>query len=329
MRIVSRRSFPLVALLGFVGWCALPGTALADPAGPTDFRTTVVGITPATEGIRLSVVGGDSFLRIEVDPGHSVLVLGYDREPYLRIGPDGFVDQNRRSYATYYNEDRFGLATIPATVDNDAEPDWERVGSGGAWAWHDHRAHWMGIEPPIGLVAGESLPDQVVPIVVDGTEVAVELRTTLLEQPSRLPVVAAAVVGLVIGLLGVLLGRASTTLVTLLGSVSGVVVGSAQWWSLPAETDRQVTWWLLPLLATLAVLAAVASYGRSRSALLALTLLAGLQITTWSVARRDVLVRAILPTDLPAGLDRGVTAFSLSLAVVVVVATTGRLFRRP
>lgn len=329
MRLVSRRPIPLVALLGFVVWCFLPGTALADPAGPTDFRTTVVGITPATDVVRLSVVGGDSFLWIEVDPGHSVLIFGYDREPYLRIGSDGAVDQNRRSYATYYNEDRFGLATIPATVDNDAEPDWERVGSGGAWAWHDHRAHWMGTEPPIGLVAGESLPDQVVPILVDGTEVAVELRTTLVEPPSRLLVVVAAVFGLAVGLLGVLLGRASTTLVTLVGSMSGLVVGLAQWWSLPAETDRQVTWWLLPVLATLAVLVAVASYGRSRSTLLALTLLAGLQITTWSVARRQVLVRAILPTDLPAGLDRGLTAFSLTLAIVVVVATTRRLLARP
>ena len=44
----------------------------------------------------------------------------------------------------------------------------ERLADDGAWSWHDHRAHWMGDEPPIGLEPGDALPDMVIELVVDG-----------------------------------------------------------------------------------------------------------------------------------------------------------------
>ena len=72
-----------------------PDVAHADPAGPTDYRTEIVAIEPATDAIEIVVEGGDAFLHVTVEPGHEVVVLGYDGEPYLRIGPDGAVDQNR------------------------------------------------------------------------------------------------------------------------------------------------------------------------------------------------------------------------------------------
>lgn len=305
---------------------AFPDVAHADPAGPTDYRTTVESIEPTTDAIEIGVAGGDAFLTIDVDPGHEAVVLGYDGEPYVRIRPDGVVEQNRRSYATYYNEERYGRTDVPDIVDNDADPDWQRVGDGGTWAWHDHRAHWMGTEPPIGLDPGESLPPQTVPLVVDGEPVAVTIRITLVDGPSMAPVVTGAIVGLGLSMLGVALGPATSMLVMFVLSAGALVIGAGQYLSLPAETGRMLTWWLLPAIAVAALVAAAAGYGRSWFVGAGLTALAAAQTLVWAFGRRAGLTRAILPTDLPAGLDRFVTAAVLVGGAVVLVATVRRLF---
>lgn len=303
-----------------------PDVAHADPAGPTDYRTTIESIDPATDAIEVGVEGGDAFLTIEVDPGHEAVVLGYDGEPYVRVRPDGVVEQNRRSYATYYNEERYGRTDVPDIVDNDADPDWQRVGSGGVWAWHDHRAHWMGTEPPIGLDPGESLPPQTVPLVVDGEPVAVAIRITLADAPSMVPVVAGAVAGLGLAMLGIALGPATSMLVMFVLAAGALVIGAGQYLSLPAETGRMLTWWLLPAIAVAALVVAVAGYGRSRFVADGLIALTAAQALVWAFQRRSGLTRAILPTDLPAGLDRFVTAAVLVGGVVVLVSTIRRLF---
>lgn len=306
-----------------------PSVAHADAAGPTDYRTTIVSVTPSSDAISLEVVGGDAFLRIDVEPGHQVEILGYDGEPYLRIGPDGVVEQNRRSYATYYNEERYGRTDVPDLVDNDAPPEWERIGAGGVWAWHDHRTHWMGDEPPIGLDPGESLPTEEVPLVVDGVPTAVTVRITLEDGPSMVPVVFGALFGLTLATLGLLLGPANAALATLLLALGAVVVGGGQYLSLPAETGPRPTWWILPAIAVVAICAAVATYGRSRFALLGLTTFAALQLVLWAFLRRTGLSRAVLPTDLPFGVDRFVTAATLVGGAVLLVGSLRALFTAP
>ena len=315
-----------VAFAAAVVVTALPSVAHADAAGPTDYQTTIVSIEPVTDAIEMGVEGGDAFLRITVDPGHEVIVFGYDAEPYLRIRTDGVVEQNRRSYATYYNEDRYGRTDVPDMVDNQADPEWERIGDGGAWAWHDHRAHWMGTERPIGLDPGESLPPQIVPLLVDGAPVSVEVRTALMEGPSLVPVLFGAVIGLGLATLGIRLGPATSGLVMLLLGGGALVVGATQYASLPAETGPLLAWWLLPAIAVAAICAAIATYGRSRFALLGLTALAAAQTLVWAFQRRAGLTSAILPTDLPAGFDRFVTSAVLMGSLAVLVATLRQLF---
>ncbi|MCU1486222.1 MAG: hypothetical protein JWN67_2968, partial [Actinomycetia bacterium] len=73
--------------------------------------------------------------------------LGYEDEPYLRIGRDG-VFENRRSPATYLNATRTGGEQPPADATADATPRWVRIGDGPTARWHDHRLHWMTVAPP-------------------------------------------------------------------------------------------------------------------------------------------------------------------------------------
>ena len=93
-----------------------PTPAMADSAGPTDYRSEVVAIDPPTPSIAVSIVGGDSFVLLRVDPGVEVEIMGYQDEPYLRFAADGSVFENQRSPATYINGSRYGGGTIPDGV---------------------------------------------------------------------------------------------------------------------------------------------------------------------------------------------------------------------
>jgi hypothetical protein len=303
-----------------------PGVAHADPAGPTDYRSEIIAIEPATDAVDVSIEGGDAFVRVAVAPGHEVIALGYDEEPYLRIDPDGVVWRNVRSYATYYNEERYGGSDIPDLVDNEAAPEWERIGDGGSWAWHDHRAHFMGTAPPINMDPGDSFPPVVVPIVVDGERVSVEVMTTLQAEPSWLPSAVGALVGLQVVLVAGLLGPATRVFGGLVLGGAALVAGTAQFLSLPAETGPAFSWWALPVLALAGLVATIAIYGRSPLVQHALVALAGLFLTVWAFSRRDGLTSAIIPTDLPFWLDRAITAGCLVGGATLAVTSMLHMF---
>lgn len=319
-----RRRLTAVGLA--VGAVLAPGVAFADAAGPTDYRTTIESVEPDVDGLEISVEGGDAFLRLRAPSGAEVLVLGYVGEPYLRFSPDGSVARNIRSAATYENAERYGGVELPDLVDPDAEPEWETVATDGVWAWHDHRAHWMGAEPPVGLEPGDSLPAQVVPIVVDGTSVSITVRTALLGSPSWAAPAFGALIGLQVALLGVWMGVAISTLASAILSAAALLVGAAQFRSLPAETEPLVTWWLLPALALTATLITIALYGRSRFVEVGLLMVALAQLTIWAYLRRDGLSAAIVPTELPFWIDRGVTAAVLLGAPILFVGALRSLF---
>lgn len=314
---------PLIA----AGVLASPEVAHADAAGPTDYRTEIISITPSTDLVEFTIEGGDAFVRAEVEPGHELLVLGYDAEPYLRIDADGEVFENVRSYATYYNEERFGGSDIPDIVDNGATPEWGRIGSGGAWSWHDHRAHFMGTGTPIGMEPGDSFPAQLVPVEIDGSRTEIEVVTTLLDDPSWVPIAVGALLAVQIVLLASLAGPATMVLAGMALAALGTFVGIAQFRSVPSETGPLFTWWLLPALALAATVATIAMYGRSVLVQRALMALSGLLLAVWAFVRRDGLTSALVPTDLPMWLDRTTTSACLVGGVLLVGLSIRDLFR--
>lgn len=310
---------------------AAPGVALADAAGPTDYETEIVEVAPMHDALTVSIVGGDAFVRAAVAEGHELVVLGYapDEEAYLRIGPDGVVEQNVRSFATYYNAERYGSDDIPETVDTRAAPEWERIGSGGSWSWHDHRAHWMGAEPPVGLEPGDSLPRQDIPVLVDGERVVIGVVTTLRADPSIWPAVLGVLVGLSVALLAMVAGPATATLGAGFLALLALVVGTAQFLSLPSSTGPLTTWWLLPAIAAACVVVTIAIYGRSYLLERALVALAGALLVVWAWQRRDGLTRAILPTDLAFWFDRLVTSASLVGGALIASMSVWAMFSPP
>ena len=241
--------------------------------------------------------------------------------------------QNENSPARWLNDDRYAVADLPPTATAEAEPDWLEVADDGRYAWHDHRTHWMNPAKPPGAEPGDTVLEAVVPLVVDGVDVEIAVRSVLLESPSVLPVVvgalgAVAACALAIRFLDL---RAATMLVVTVGAAVATVFGLWAYRSVPAETGPSSMLWLLPVVALVAVGLAVL-IGRRKPQAPTLDLLVGLagaELALWGWLRRDALTRALIPSDAPAALDRAVIAASVVIGVVAVGVALYRVVRPP
>ncbi len=301
--------------------------AAADPPGPTDYRSEVTSVSPDVDGVEVSIVGGDGFLLLEVAEGITVEVPGYAGEPYVRFLPDGTVQENQESAATYLNQGRT-RSNPDREYDPEAEPVWRTVATDGRWAWHDHRIHFMGGgDPPAGVRTATGVEWEV-PIVVDGEEVTIEGTYRLLDAPSPWPWVALSaaivVVALVVGARWVSPVTVAGALV-LLGGIGGVVAGVAQRGASPPGAPTSPLVVILPAIAAVAGTIAVLQRGRVLRAVAALAGAAALG--AWAAFRLPVLWSAILPTSLAAPTDRALTAAALGAAVAaaILVVRSGAL----
>jgi hypothetical protein len=191
---------PLLVLglaLLLLGVTAAPAAAHAIGTGtePSNYRTTVRGVDQAVPGITVRTVSGDE-LELVNRSGQEVLVLGYRLEPYLRLGPDGAFE-NRRSPSAYTNRFRTTPSSIPPEYDPQAPPEWRRVGDGPTVAWHDHRAHWTGPDPPAVTANPRALhlvqPDWQIPLRQGEQTMVVHGDITWVPGPSPWPWALAAV----------------------------------------------------------------------------------------------------------------------------------------
>lgn len=135
--------------LGLLVALATPAAAhsAAGGAEASNFKTRLSDVRPTVTGVDFEVIENGNRLQLTNTAPEDLVVLGYQQEPYLRVGPDG-VFENRRSPATYLNQDRQATTPVPGSADPEAEPEWEKVSDGHVARWHDHRVHWMGEQDP-------------------------------------------------------------------------------------------------------------------------------------------------------------------------------------
>ena len=317
------RHWRRVVVASVAAFLTLPaGIAAADAAGPTDYETRIVAIEPAAPQLDARIVGGDSFLLLHVDAGTEVEVLGYRSEPYIRFLADGTVEENRSSASWFVSRSRLG-SELPADFDDSAEPDWHVVATGGEYAWHDHRTHWMADGRPPGKRPGDVILRQDIELVVDGAPVTITVESVWMQAPSAVPAWLGGAAGLLAGLLAGFGGRIRWRAAPALGlALVATVVGAWQYRSLPAETGPLAVWFVLPAVAA-ASLAAVCVLQWRRRAMLtaqALLLLAGVNLVLWGWMRRDGVSKAILPTNAPGWLDRWATAAAVTAGVLLAAA---------
>ena len=164
----------VVALSALLALAAAP-TALAHQGNPT-YRSVIDQVSPKFPGVRLQVLNLDDRLELQNTSGKTVVVKGYQGEPYARVLGDGTVEVNHNSPAFYLNNDRTSTGTVPANAKPGATPDWRIVDRAGSFQWHDHRIHWMSTIAP-KQVTDKSKRTKVfdwkVPLTVGGTDGAV------------------------------------------------------------------------------------------------------------------------------------------------------------
>lgn len=179
--------------------------------GATNFRTVISAVSPAVPGLTVRSVELGSRLSLTWTGPDQLVVLGYDDEPYLRVGPDG-IFRNRLSPATYLNVTRSSAGiTVPPDADSaaaTAHPQWVRIGGGRTVSWHDHRTHWMGGTVPLPVRRSPATFHKVfdwhVGLVQGGRPVTVTGQLDWVPGSSPWPwvaaIVALAAVGLAAGL---------------------------------------------------------------------------------------------------------------------------------
>jgi hypothetical protein len=190
---VTRKLLPALAAA-----LALAPAALAHEGGSSLYQSQPKQLQPSLRGAVFKVIDGDDRLWLDNRTGKTVLVLGYQGEPYLRFDSAG-VWQNDHSPAVYLNLDRYAKTALPKDANAKLPPKWEKLVASQAFSWHDHRIHWMSTVPPPSVRADPEEPhhvfDWTVPLRVDGR--SYKLTGTLDYVPkdsggSGLPVAAIA-----------------------------------------------------------------------------------------------------------------------------------------
>lgn len=117
-------------------------------AGNPDYESLVEGVTPSIPGFSVVVLNGDDRLEAINHGSKTILIEGYNKDPYVRMASDGTVSVNVRSPAYYLNNDRDSDTPVPASADPKAAPQWKVVARDGRFQFHDHRMHWMSKNRP-------------------------------------------------------------------------------------------------------------------------------------------------------------------------------------
>jgi hypothetical protein len=312
--------------------------AVGNGVTASNYQTNVLGVSPAVPGLEIRAVDVGSQLQLVNRTGQEVVVLGYELEPYLRIGPGG-VEENQRSPATFSNRSATAPRQVPPEFDAKATPEWRRISGAQVASWHDHRAHWSGRSDPavVRQAPGQRhvvQPNWQVPIKVGDQTVIASGNIVWVPGPSPWPWIAVAV--LLVG--AVLLAGGSRWQAQVLATVAAVAVvcdaihTMGAWLSSPAPVLTQLysnassfAGWIVAGIAIHRLLTGRAEAARPYLLLAAIFLsLAGAAPDLPSLARSQV------PSGLDPTLTRAAIAATLGLGVgMAIAALLGRQLRIP
>ncbi len=167
-------------------------SALAHQGNPL-FRSVIRRISPPVPGLEIRVLDYDNEFELDNKTGRTVVIYGYSGDQYTRLLPNGTVQQNHLSPATYLNEDRYGNVPVPSYANPKAPPQWQTIDKTGVFVWHDHRMHWLSYETPPQVKDTSrktKIFDYVIPMRVGGKPVKLLGTLYWVGSPSGFPAVA-------------------------------------------------------------------------------------------------------------------------------------------
>ncbi len=314
--------------------------ASAAPAGahglgglkPTNYETVLLGVTPQVPGLDLRIVDLGTKVELTNHGRTDVVVLGYDGEPYLRVGPDG-VFENRRSPATYLNRSTTITSKPPASADASAPPAWQRVSSGTTARWHDHRAHFMGTDDPPEVARDPGTRHVVdnfrIPLRVGSEAVVARGQIVYQPPPSPWPWVIGAVLlaALVVVLARTRSWRTVFMVVLALLTVAEIVHVIGLWGGSTASTGTKLGESAYSLAGILLGLVSLGwMWRKGAESAVPLVLVAAIFLfVAGGMADITTLGNSQIPSTLPAWVARVLVAVTLGLGAGLALAAALRL----
>ena len=117
--------------------------------GNPNYRSVIDGIIPNTPGVKLQVLNFDDRLQLDNRSGKTIMVQGYQREPYARVL--GRRDRRGQPQLARVLPQQRPHEHVHGAAEREARRarrSWKIVDRTGRFQWHDHRIHWMGTHPP-------------------------------------------------------------------------------------------------------------------------------------------------------------------------------------
>jgi hypothetical protein len=339
-RLALPSAVALLALVGLLAATAAPAAAHDVGSLLSNYETRLTSVTPEIEGVDVAVIEGGNRLEVANTTDQDLVVLGYQDEPYLRIGPEGTFE-NLNSRATYQNADREATMAVPERADPDVDPEWRKISDEPVARWHDHRIHWMAeTDPPAVEEAPDEehvvIPDWVVPMEL-GDE-RIEIVGDLVWIPSPSPAIWAALILVVGGLVAAsgllaswrLWSALAVTVLVAATTVSALGIG---FFSVGTTADKLgeslADALYLPFLLVGGVVTVVLLLRRHPLAPY-LTIFAGTVGGLFGgILQARLLTNSVLPTALAPGLARGLVALSLGLGLGLLGAGIVAITRTP
>jgi hypothetical protein len=338
-RVWQRAVTGVFLALGFLVATAAPASAHGvGGLSPTNYVTTVDGIRPPMPGIHVSAVDVGSKIELRNDTDRDVIVIGYQREPYLRIGPRG-TWENSRSPAVFLNRTQVPTQEAPSNqYDAKAAPVWRKVSDSPVASWHDHRTHWMGTQDPAVVRRDPGrehvvIADWKIPLRAGAEKLTVTGDARWIPGPSPWLWVLGAVA---LAIAVVLLCRTRSwskvmqvSLAVLIVSETVHVIGA--WQATTASIGSRTLASIYSIGGVIVcVLALVWLRRKDPWAATPAVLISGLFVLiAGGLADVTTLTRSQLPTSLPYGIARLTVTIALGVGSGLVIAAASRLRAPP
>jgi len=290
----------------------------------SNYRTRITD-PPDVAGLAVRTVDLDGSVELTWNGTGTVLVLGYENEPFLRFDADG-VAHNLNSPATYLNQDRHANTDIPDDADAQALPDWELVATTRSYQWHDHRTHWMSPVPPPQVNANPDRPHIIlerweIPLTVNDRSATIAGDLTWTPPPTTWMWLAAATATALVCIAGLATRRWRLVAVVVagLGATAMLVDTIGYVARLDDTTANKATAFLYCFLG-LAATTRLAIHARRRTPDPTLAMMTvGLILTVMGgLDRVDVLSASNYDSTLPVGIARITTVVALGIGIALV-----------